>query len=313
MNLTFKRDKRVLFVDHNDTPFILLDSEKVNIILSPSFYWVQKVTLPVKYLYEVNKLLPALFDDLLADDDSEYSYEAYKKDDYYMAFAYKESVIKEALAKKNIPLDNIDKIYFAQSEFSEIDSALSIDSQSVLILKDELVIKLPLIMVETYKELDLQKFKLSSHNIAIAKYNNIIDPKVLKTTFALALALIVILSIELFVKSSSLNSLEDIESSIYKKASLSSSSRQNNSIYKQLNKTYKEQSSLREAMKLVLKQQLKNDEVIKYIEVVASHLKVEFFIRNKSSLNELLSKLRSHGYKVATYYKNQKLQLDIKL
>ena len=58
MNLGFSSKAKAFFVDV-DSPAYLIEAS-VNVILSPSMYWVKRVTLPVKYLHEVRPLLPSL-------------------------------------------------------------------------------------------------------------------------------------------------------------------------------------------------------------------------------------------------------------
>ena len=61
---------------------------KVNIILSPSLYWIKKVSLPVKNVKDVKPLLASIFEDILPDGT--YNYSAYKNDDAYLVFAYED-------------------------------------------------------------------------------------------------------------------------------------------------------------------------------------------------------------------------------
>ncbi|MDQ7066925.1 MAG: hypothetical protein Q9M40_02365 [Sulfurimonas sp.] len=73
--------------------------EKVSIILSPSLYWVQKLSLRVKYVREVKKLLPSIFEDMLPA--GQYSYSAYKRGDDFFIFAYEDKAILKLLQDKS--------------------------------------------------------------------------------------------------------------------------------------------------------------------------------------------------------------------
>ena len=74
MNLGFRSKAKAFFVDVNSPSYLL--EAPVNVILSPSMYWVKRVTLPVKYLYEVKSLIPSLFEENLPE--GKYSYSAYR-------------------------------------------------------------------------------------------------------------------------------------------------------------------------------------------------------------------------------------------
>ncbi len=93
MNFGFRSKAKAFFVDV-DSPSYHLD-ESVNVILSPSMYWVKRVTLPVKYLREVKSLIPSLFEENLPD--GKYSYSAYKDGDSFLIFAYNDKEVLDLL------------------------------------------------------------------------------------------------------------------------------------------------------------------------------------------------------------------------
>ncbi len=72
--MQFNRQHKILFLDPN-YPAVCGD-EKVDIILSPSLYWIKKISLPLNSLREVRTLLPSIFEDMLPDGI--YSYSVYK-------------------------------------------------------------------------------------------------------------------------------------------------------------------------------------------------------------------------------------------
>ncbi|MEA2091565.1 MAG: hypothetical protein U9O83_04260 [Campylobacterota bacterium] len=112
-----------LFLDPNsESSYSAIKGAKVNIILSPSLYWVKKLSLPVKYLRDAKKLLPSLFEDTLPKGN--YSYTAYKSGDEFLIFAYEDKYILETLSKEGISLSNVANVYFAQSEMQNIEGAL---------------------------------------------------------------------------------------------------------------------------------------------------------------------------------------------
>jgi hypothetical protein len=87
--MKFRRDTTTLFLDPASKEQLIYDtSKKVNIILSPSLYWVKKMSLPVTNVREVKKLLPSIFEDSLPV--GHYSYTAYKHGEDFMLFAYED-------------------------------------------------------------------------------------------------------------------------------------------------------------------------------------------------------------------------------
>ena len=150
----FNSKLKTIFLDPNSSTNnnSVADDEKVNVILSPSLYWVKKVSLPVKHEREVKKLLPSLFEDILPEDN--YSYYVYKTGEEFLIFAYSDKIILDTLLEKNISLSNVSKIYFAQSEIKDIESALKINETQSIYLKDDLLILVPCCWIQERGTLD---------------------------------------------------------------------------------------------------------------------------------------------------------------
>ena len=128
----YKKQIDTIFLDTNSNDFT--NKESVNVILSPSLYWVKKVSLPVKYLRDVKPLLPSLFEDILPD--AVYSYFVYKSEEEYFIFAYEDKKIFNLLNSKGIPASHVNNVYFAQSEFGGVDGAIKIDEKNSLYFKE---------------------------------------------------------------------------------------------------------------------------------------------------------------------------------
>jgi hypothetical protein len=92
----------------------------VDVILSPQFYWIKKIDIPVKNLFQAKKIAKNMF-----DLEGEYIYDAFKAGDKYYVIAI----------EKNLNL-NIDKKYIkslriAQKEFYEYDCIEVSDKYSI--------------------------------------------------------------------------------------------------------------------------------------------------------------------------------------
>ena len=53
---------------------------KLNIILSPEFYWTRIFKIPTKYIYEAKKYLPSLFENIIPSN-TEHNYKIKKIDE----------------------------------------------------------------------------------------------------------------------------------------------------------------------------------------------------------------------------------------
>ena len=85
----FNQKYKTIFLDPSSD--ISSVEEKVNVILSPSLYWVKKLSLPLKKASEAHKLLPSIFEETLPLGN--YNYSVYKKGDDFFAFAYDDKAI----------------------------------------------------------------------------------------------------------------------------------------------------------------------------------------------------------------------------
>ena len=88
----------------------LSKKEKVNIILSPIFYWAKIFTIPIDSSKKALPLLANLFEDYF-DTDGYSFYTVQLEENKYLAFAYDEFKIIHFLKKVKIPLKNIENIY----------------------------------------------------------------------------------------------------------------------------------------------------------------------------------------------------------
>ena len=262
----FSNDTKTYYIDKKDIiPFVDLSgksqkSTKLNIILSPEFYWVRIFEIPVKYEYEANKLLPTLFEDILNDNSQtkelNYEYKAVKLDDErYICFAYVKSDILEAIKEAGISQSQIKNIHFAQTEITQ---NTKVNDNYSLVLIDEnspILSKLPnqfapqeISVLEEY----LEDLELSKHSISLDYFSDIIE---LKNAIALSVVL-VLLSLVNFYKSYQNNdmiaNLEAQKSELIKTYKLPATSFQTKAI---VNK-YKRISSYQTDLRTNIKQKL---------------------------------------------------------
>ncbi len=307
MNIKFKSKSVPIFVD---TDTIVEPSElSYDVILSPAFYWVKKESLPVKYLRDVKKLLPSIFDDFLPQ--GHFSYHAYKKEDDFVLYAYNDKEILERLETIGIKSSQINNLYFAQSELEDMQSAICFEEKA-LFVKDGLLVQLPSCMLEDSADLDLENHIFSKHSIALARYSHIADNNsIIKISIFVAVFMF-IFGVEWFMISSQNSVIEESATEIFAKHHLKSTNFQNEAIFKKLNKTYKTQSKLRKNMGVMLDLKLFDGEYIKEMYFDKKLLTVSLVLKSENRVSSIEKMLKQKHVYYTSSYKNEILTLEIK-
>ncbi len=285
----FNQKFKTIFLDPN-APTVTTE-EQVNIILSPSLYWVKKLSLPVKFVRDAKKLLPSIFEDTLPE--GKYSYSVYKEGDDFFAFAYDDKTILETLEEKGISSSNVVKVYFAQSELSFIEGAVKINETQSIYLKDDILILLPCCWVEESGDLSLDDVVLSKHNITLAHFGHIVDTSSLYKIAAVMLALIVLVSAELFITTHKLSEVETLKEGLFKKHKLQDTMFQNEAILKKYTSIHKKQINIRKQAALLLSLKLKADEKIKQMSLKNRTFVVKFDKLSQGSIDLITKKLKA--------------------
>ena len=309
MNLGFKSKAKAFFVDV-DSPAYLLDAP-VNIILSPSMYWVKRVSLPVKYLRDVKSLIPSLFEDQLPE--GKYSYSAYKDGDEFLLFAYNDKEILDLIAEKGISAANIHETYLAQSEFDTLDTPRSVSDESVLSVQNGVVIKLPAVLAPEAEPLDLESHTFSKHNIHLTRFNQIADKKSQMVFASILGFLIVMFTTEWLITASKVSALTEKQSEVFSNHHLPATSFQNKAIDAKLNTIFKRQSRIRDILNLALTIKLGAAERME--QVVLEKHKIVIVIKTASleSGNRSLSKLKKRFQRTSARFDNGTYVMEIML
>lgn len=307
--MLFNRNVQKVFID-TDTPAIKSE-EMFDVILSPAYYWVKRQSLPVRYLREVRKLLPSLFEDTLPK--GHYSYTAYKEGDSYLLFAYSDKTILDALAAKGIKPSQIHRVYFAQSEFSTMEAPIRVDAQNALSLQGGIVVKLPLQFTARSVPLNLQELRVSSHDIDLARYAHIADQRSIARFSAFMAVLTLLFAAEWGIVAAKTGTLERKRAELFDSYNLPSTAIQNEAILKRLEKRYAEQSALRNTTATLLALRLeKGEQMIRY-GYDGSRLGVLFALPTQSRADAVIAKLRQEGLQFTHTFGNQNLWLELSL
>jgi len=307
--MNFKKNSKTIFLDKSFNQTIE-DDVKLNIILSPSLYWVKKVSLSVKFVRDVIKFLPSIFEDQLLDN-KEYKYFAYKDGDDFIAFAYNEKEILDLLKEKKISKSNIEHIYFAQSEFSNISVPIKINSNEVLYLKDNIVVLLPSSWVEKSKPLNLENLTLSKHYIELTQFGNILNKKSFYTLVAILLAFIFLNGFEYFTNLQRAKELENKKDKIFVKYNLKPTLFQNKSLLKKYKKLHKKQLKIRDIIAVITNIKLKNNTKLSLLNVKDKKIVSTFSDVKKDDKNYILNYFKSKKLKIKSSYKKSNLTIEV--
>lgn len=125
-----------------DIPHLSKD-KRYRIIITPEYYIIKKVPLPVRFKIQAIKMAPSVLEDLAAKDRA-YKYFCFKsEDDEWIFIAYSMEQIEDILNVKNIDKDVIEGIYFAQELVDTINKPLPINSGCSLVNIEGIIVCLP--------------------------------------------------------------------------------------------------------------------------------------------------------------------------
>ena len=257
---------KILFFTKNSPKYF---TGEYSLILSPQFYWVKRVKLPVKSEFRAKKLAPSIFEGSLPEGE-EFFYEVkYEKDrDTFIAIAYSKNYIYDEIRKKISPTAKVKGIYFAQHELKDLKTCISIDEDISLGNVDGLLIQVPSACVQSEENVRnyLPKVKLSNKKI---KIDSLVDNKADNGQSLLYVAIMSLFVISqiltYFAYSGDLSKYDSKKESLIRQYNLPRTSFQLQSIKRSLLKRYKEQKSIRDTITKLDKIALNDD---KFIDIV---------------------------------------------
>ncbi len=274
--------------------------EKVNIILSPEYYWCRVFELPMNSKKEVLNVLPSLFEDFVDITNLKF-YVKKLEDNRYLCFGDDESKILDIFKNKKISTTQIVNIYFGQIELESLvktsnQTCMKVDNVCLSYI-DDILVQIPIILkVNIDNDLDIDNINLSKDKIYINSHSKYIEPKY---SYMLSLFFI-LLSVVIFSKTMSNNSIitnipKNIEV-LKEKYNMPSTSIQTKSIIKKIDKIVKNQSKIRDAFYYILSFKKRNDIQILNIEIKSNNIKCKLKYTTMSKIKQFISK----KYKVST-------------
>ena len=307
--MAFKSKVRTVFID-TQTPAVQAE-EMLDVILSPVYYWVKRVELPVKYLREVKKLLPSLFEDSLPE--GKYSYTAYRDGDAYMIFAYNDKAILDILSEKGIKSTQLRRLYFAQSEFSDLESAVALGEDDIMVSQEGVVVKLPAALAADAVTLDLTAHKCSAHHVNLERYAHIAGTSSLIWFASFMAVLIVLIAVEWGIIDSKTAQIEKERTVLFDKYRLKSTIIQNEAVLKRLERRYDKQMKIRKMSAALFGVKLRNAEKMTRFELSASALLAEYSIASASRAKAVVAELKRAGLTVKEHYAKAHLRVEMAL
>ncbi len=294
--MNFNKKIKTILLDPNSKKFPL--DEKVNVVLSPSLYWVKKLSLPLTHAREVRKLLASLFEDTLPMGN--YSYYVYKQNDDFFAFAYEDKVILELLSKQGISASNVKNVYFAQSELSFIEGAMKINETQSIYMKNDILILLPCCWIDEKGDLDLSQIKFSKNSISLTQYGHLIDTKSIYKISAALVALIGLVFAEYYITAQKVEEITAQKENIFIRNRLKSTMFENRSILKKYKAIYAKQIKLREISSILISSKFKSSESLKQVSYKNSTYSVDFEFLSTSTKKSIISKFKAKNIKITS-------------
>ncbi|MEA2111653.1 MAG: hypothetical protein U9P71_06345 [Campylobacterota bacterium] len=301
MKLPIKRKNtkgiKTLFIDKNST-FTGGEQERLNIVLSPSYYWFKRVELPVKYVSQAQSLAASQFDGVIPE--ANYKYMVIKKEDLFWLFAYDEAVIAQKLKNLNIKPSQIEGFYFAQNECEALSIPIKIDENMALVNSDGVVSLMPISYVNETLSLEQwsRDLNFSKHKVSLNLFqNSVLDEKWIFRFSVMSIVFIVLyLASYLLLKNDLKNELTQ-QYALTQKYKLPETSFQLNSLKRSLTSKENRQIELRQNVKKLFSIRLEKGEYVKKFEMKTKTVEYEIVL-NAPKNAEKIKKQLSKNFKV---------------
>ncbi|MDX1294948.1 MAG: hypothetical protein R3302_01690 [Sulfurimonadaceae bacterium] len=307
--MLFNQPVQTVYVDTH-TPAVESDM-MLDIILSPSLYWVKRQELPVRYLREVKKLLPSLFDEMLPEGT--YSYSAFKENGHYLLFAYNDKAILDLLGKKGIKPSQVRKVYLAQSEFSVKERAVQVGDGYVLCEQEGIVVKLPAAFVDQSVPMDLSAHKNSSYDVDLALYAHIADRGSMVRFGGFIALLTLLFAFEWGIVAGKTSQLEAKRAALFEQYSLKSTMLQNEAILSRLESRFTMQNVLRQATAQLLALKLSDGEHLSHYTLEGERLKASLHLQSQQRADAVAAQFKRAGLKVKHTFKGKTMAMEVTL
>jgi len=305
----FKSNNKIFYLTSTSS---IQESGGFDVILSPQFYWVKKVELPVKRVSQALSLAESVYANSLPAGD--FAFEASKSGEEFVIIAYDKEKISQVLKEKFIKNAKVSGIYFAQNEFSELDGCCGIDQNNSLINLNGLVLQVPRVCTESRKEITsyLENKKLSRNKISLGAFeSSVVDAKEFYLLAAGVAILFASFVMDTINYKSEISSLEKQRVELVSKYDLPQTSIQLASIKKSLTKTFTTQKKIRDALFGVNSVKLKKGEFIESIKANSKETVIVIKVDSNNREQEIKRELSKTINVKSTNVENDNLTIRI--
>lgn len=255
-----------VFINRQDK--VTITTEKVNIVLSPAYYWFKQEHLPVKSVTQAKKLLPSIFDGSIPE--GEYSYHAIKYEDSFWLFAYNDAFIAGKLKTLGIKPSQINQIYFAQSECYDLLVPLQINETHALVSDDNILSMVPLQYFKDSIPCDdyFKTHRFSKNHVSLNFFqNSLIDEKYIYRLMGVMIASIIVYFVNYLVLREDLKKVLSHQFAISEKYKLPQTSFELNGLKRTLLSKETQQINYRANIKKLLSLKLESGEYVQKLDV----------------------------------------------
>lgn len=265
--------------------------DKINIILTPSYYWVKRAYLEVNFTSSALKYAPSVFEGMLPEGD--YDYYAVKTTTEYIFFAYEPDLIISSLHDKGIQSTQIAGIYFAQNEMLNITNPIQCNEEDAIVVHNDTVLQVPKYLVnESTLKRNIEEIKeLSKHKIILQSTSTSNSVKKLAPLLSILAVLVLLYATQLFFTYAQQEKLQ-ANASVFEAYGLPSTFVQNSSIEKKLSKSFQEQKSFRKLIFAILKLPLSQQETIKDLRYEKKLFTILFEMQDYTKLKTIADTLK---------------------
>ena len=259
---------------------------KVNIVLCPSLYWVKRAYFELHFASQALKYAPSVFEGTLPEGN--YAYYALKLKNEFLIFAYDPDEIIATLEEHGIAASQINDVYFAQNELTQLHNPLACNEKDVLLMHNGIILQLPRSLVEssdTQEEMDAPT-KLSKHKITLYRSSLRHSFKELTPTLSVLGALIILYAVQLFFTYSEYSKVTALPS-VFQEYKLPSTMLQNSSIEKKLLSDFRAEESFRKVSYAVLKLPLSEGQRVESVSYEKDVFKIVFDLQAGENLGEI--------------------------
>ncbi len=260
--------------------------DKINIVLTPSYYWIKRAYLDVNFTSAALKYAPSIFEGMLPEGN--YAYYALKDGKEYIFFAYEPDEIISSIKAKGIQPSQIAGIYFAQNEMGGITAPIQCNKREAVVLHNDTLLQVPIYLVDESKmKRSLEDItQLSKHKIVLHKSSITHSMKELAPIMIAVAALIVLYAAQLLM---SFVQKEEItaQPSVFQEYRLPSTFVQNSSIEKKLKKSFKAQTNFRKVVFAILKLPLRDQQRIQTLDYDKENFVISFGAQHLVNIKEM--------------------------